>query len=127
MRRTSETPVVLLDVNLQSLALVRALGRRGIPVIGIVSGPSRYEHTSRYVEIVRVPDSGPAALLTALAEVASRQGPAPVLIPTNDDMVLFASSHRHILSRSFRMLLPPHDVLADLVSKDGMALSLIHI
>lgn len=121
MRRAEQVPVVLLDVNLQSLSLVRALGRRGIPLIGVVTESGRYEHSTRYVEIIRTPDPGPAALLTALADIARRPGPAPILVPTSDDMALFASAHRHILARDFRVFLPPHDVLAGLVSKDGMA------
>lgn len=120
-REARAVPVVLLDLNLQSLALARALGRRGIPVRALVWEAPRFEHRTRYAEIVRIAGGGPAHLLAELASIASQPGPAPLLLPTTDDTVLFLSAHRHLLSRDFRLLMPSHELLEALVSKDGMS------
>jgi len=117
------TPAVLLEINLQALKVIRSLGRRGIPVIGVVVRAGRWEHFSRYCEI-RVCEhvgKGDEFLLDFLVRLAGEFTSKPVLIPMHDDHVLFVSRNEARLSEHYRFLVAPQAVMHDLVSKSGVS------
>ena len=94
-----------------ALGIVRAFGRRGIPVSFVNAGPGALAARSRYVSRrVALPPGRDFA--TALVEALLRLGAeAPqrlVAIPTCDDAVLALARHRHDLERYFH--LPVADV-----------------
>ena len=119
-------PAVLLDVNLQALKVIRSLGRKGIPVIGLVRKKGRWEHFSRYCD-VRVCESGlgiggsdSEGLKNYLIALAQELDTKPVLIPMQDDTVLFVSKFKDELREHYRFLAPAPHILEKLVSKSGL-------
>ena len=47
----NNVPVVMLDVNLQALKVIRALGRKGVRIVGVVpTTEGRWETQSKYCE-----------------------------------------------------------------------------
>jgi D-aspartate ligase len=110
---------------LGGLSIVRALGREGIPVACVVT-PDKKDRTSlsRYVRrTVFAPSASAdaAGLLTELRRFGHALGEPPVLFVDNDGDLLFVSRNRESLSESFRLLLPPADLLEDLVDKRRFA------
>jgi len=85
-----------------ALALVRALGRKGIPVYGV--GLSKYEValSSKYCKPLGATDSryDPHKLLELLVDFASKQSGAknPVLYPSGDECVEFIGANYSTLS-----------------------------
>lgn len=119
-------PAVLLDVNLQALKVIRSLGRKGIPVIGLVRRKGRWEHFSRYCDI-RVCEHGLGLgggdyekLKDYLITLAQELDTKPVLIPMQDDTVLFVSKFKDALQEHYRFLAPEPEILEKLVSKSGL-------
>lgn len=116
-------PVVVMDVNLQALKVIRSLGRRGVRVIGVVPEGGRWESTSRYCE-TRVckyaKEAGPE-FRDYLLDLAKELGEKPVLVPMQDDNVLFVSRHREELENMYRFCMGPPEIIESLVSKSRMA------
>jgi predicted ATP-grasp superfamily ATP-dependent carboligase len=110
-----------MDVNLQALKVIRSLGRDGIRVIGVVPKKSRWEHSSRYCEIRECGHAGDNDdnLLDFFVQLAEETGDAPVLIPMQDDNVLFVARNHDELKKHYRFQLPAPDIAEGLVSKSG--------
>ena len=119
-------PIVLLDVNLQALKVIRSLGRKGIPVIGLVSSKGRWEHFSRYCDIrvckygLGIGGGDYEKLKDYLITLAQELDTKPVLIPMQDDTVLFVSKFNDALQEHYRFLAPEPEILEKLVSKSGL-------
>ena len=125
MKSAEETglaPAILLDVNMQALKIIRSLGRRGIPVIGVVSVSGRWEQSSRYCSIRKTAllKACNSQLVDYLVRLAGEFDEKPVLIPMQDDTVLFVSKFRDELQEHFCFLMPDPDILEALVSKSGL-------
>ncbi len=123
MEAVDRVPAVLLDVNLPALKVARSLGRRGIPVIGVVARRGAWAQSSRYLDVRVEPAAGDrdAAFLDYLIALSAELGSWPVLIPLNDEHVLFVSRHRAQLSPHYRFLMAEPDVMEAVVSKSGVA------
>lgn len=78
------------------LAVVRALGRAGIPVYGFDHECSHYGFRSRYGNHERCPHPvhHPDALVRLLVERAFRCAALPILYVTSDVFAGFASDYR---------------------------------
>jgi predicted ATP-grasp superfamily ATP-dependent carboligase len=119
-------PVVLLDVNLQALKVIRSLGQKKIPIIGLVRRKGRWEHSSRYCDIrecehgLGIGDSDYEKLKDYLITLAQELGSKPMLIPMQDDTVLFVSKFNDALQEHYRFLAPEPEILEKLVSKSGL-------
>jgi D-aspartate ligase len=79
-------PVVVFGLLHAGLALVRSLGREGIPVHGVALREHEFGLRSRYLRSARVLD-GEEELLEALRSTGSRDGARPVLFPERDENV----------------------------------------
>ena len=120
--RRAGPPAVILDMDFQGLAIARALGRRGIPVIALDSHPGRWSLASRYCTHVPCPpfDDEPGSLRAMLA-VAEAVGPGSVLFPLHDGYLGLVARHRTELDPWFRIPAPPADLLARIADKRGLA------
>jgi len=122
IKSRARVPAVVLDVNLQALKIIRSLGRAGIPVIGVVSKRGRWEQSSRYCEVRECECAGEngTELLDFLLHLASEFDAKPVLIPVQDDNVLFIARNYQKLQQYYRFLMADPDTMEALVSKSGL-------
>jgi D-aspartate ligase len=109
----SSVGAVILGGDYQGLAIARALGCQGIPVIVIDDEPS-ITRFSRYSTLsVRVPslrDADDTAQL--LLEIGSRHGlEGWVLYPTRDEIAAAISIHRAALVETFRVPTPEWETM----------------
>jgi predicted ATP-grasp superfamily ATP-dependent carboligase len=112
-------PVVLLGVGLPGLDIARSLGRRGIRVIA-VDWRRTWGCRSRYICAAFPQSRSEGHLLDLLLRLGARLGTRPLLMPLNDDYVIFVSRHRGELAASYRFLMPDPSVTEALVSKFGL-------
>lgn len=101
------------------LAVVRALARAGVPVYGFDHERSHYGFQSRYGLHEHCPDPlrAPDALVRFLVERALRCPEPPLLYPTSDPFVAFASENRHRLAGHLLHALPATGAVAAALDK----------
>jgi predicted ATP-grasp superfamily ATP-dependent carboligase len=110
---------VVLGLGQNGLASVRALGRAGVPVIGIDSDLSQPSARTRYATRVHCPDfnaAGPG-LLECLLRIGQGLADKGVLFPTGDLNLTLMSEHREALEPYFHVALPPKDVVRLFLNK----------
>jgi D-aspartate ligase len=104
---------VVLGSDYRGLALVRSLGRRGIPVLvlrgrdDVLAAKSRYATTR--VDLPKGSDAERCAFLLGLAEHFRLDG--WVLFPTSDDTAGLVGRQHAQLATRFTLTTPPWDVL----------------
>jgi predicted ATP-grasp superfamily ATP-dependent carboligase len=103
----------VLGLGQNGLAGVRALGRRGIPVIGIDDDLARPGAQSRYCRPVHCPGfrAGGEALLAFLLDLGARLPSPAFLLPSGDLNLRLMSEHRDTLARFYRFVLPSPEVV----------------
>jgi predicted ATP-grasp superfamily ATP-dependent carboligase len=102
------------------LSLVRALGRAGIPVAVATSERDSKVSLSRYcAAVVPTPSwvEEPEAALAAVIAWSQQQQEAPVLFYQGDHDLLAVSRGRERLAPHLRCVLPPAELVEDLVDK----------
>jgi len=99
----------------RGIAVVRSLGRRGIPVVGVERDPQARGRGSRYLQQVVMVQGGDERTLSALEALAA--APGDLLVPTNDHFLALVSRHWTRLARCFTLTVPPWDVLEPLMDK----------
>jgi predicted ATP-grasp superfamily ATP-dependent carboligase len=101
------------------LSLVRCLGRHGIPVVLATDDVRGTTARSRYVrEVIEVSSGGaPELALQRLDAFAAGCKEAPVLFYQGDDDLLLVSRRRDALLARFRFVLPPAELVEDMVDK----------
>ncbi len=89
------------------LGIVRSLGERGVPVIGLTSRKGHYGNFTRYAKIRHCPDSRsePDALLAFLVAMGQKLETRAVIFPTRDDDVVFLDRFRAELEPYFSLVL----------------------
>jgi D-aspartate ligase len=100
---------IVLGGDFNGLAIVRSLGRRGIPVC-IIDDEHSISRFSRYAtHAVRVPDlRDDGRTIETLLDVGKRLGLGGwVLYPTRDETVSVLSRHRDALAARFRVATAP--------------------
>ncbi|MGC4121425.1 MAG: carbamoyl-phosphate synthase [Myxococcales bacterium] len=112
-------PVLLTAGNYYgTLAAVRCLGRRGVPVTMAESkllAPARW---SRFVtRQVRCPDLGDAHEFLRWAVRFGEANPGHVLYPTTDDLAWLFARHRAELGRHFALVSPSLEAVYALLDK----------
>lgn len=110
---------VVLGLGVNGLGVVRALGRRGVPTVGVYSEPHEVGRHSRFCKPRRLPamELDQAAFVEALLALGKELGDRPVLFATSDAQVELLSRERDQLLRVFRYNLPDPDLLAKLMDK----------
>lgn len=117
---TAATPAVVLGGGVSGLAIVRSLGKRGIPVIVLDSDPQALGFASRYsvagVTVPGVVKDEEGAIEELLAVGRQLKGKS-VLLPSSDQWMHAVAKHADRLTEYF--LLPPSDldVLGKIVDK----------
>jgi D-aspartate ligase len=117
-------PAVLcpLDDHM-GLDIARSLWSRGITVYGIDtdrSVPGRYSKACRFVHCPYSEESQEEAYIDFLVEFGKSLGAKAVLYPLSDRHVLLASQYREVLERYYVYVMPPHDTMVKLTTKDGL-------
>lgn len=112
---------VTLNSHVTGLAVVRSLGRRGVPVVALDSEWGGLGQHSRFVVargLVPPPArDGGEPLRDALLALAPRFPVPPVLVPTNDDWVLALARHADALRPHYRLPAAGTAVLERVLSK----------
>jgi D-aspartate ligase len=107
------------------LSLIRPLGRAGIPVVAVVTSKSRaHVSWSRYVrQTLEIPSVGtqPQSAVAALLDFGRSLGARPVLYFEGDDDLLLVSRNREQLWSVFQFVLPPAELIENLVDKKRFA------
>jgi predicted ATP-grasp superfamily ATP-dependent carboligase len=110
---------VVLGLGQNGLATARALGRLGVPVIGIDTDLTQPSARTRYCLKIRCDDflSGGPGLVDTLEEVGRQLETKGVLFPSGDLNVSAVSEHRERLEPYFHCALPPKEVLRLFLNK----------
>jgi D-aspartate ligase len=119
----STPPALLVDATWYgTLAAVRDLGRRGVPVIlayDDAAAPARWSRHAR--SVVRCPSTkDPEQFLGWLHDFGARH-PGCVLCPTSDDVAFLAAAHRDTLAPAFRLFGPSLAGLLELLDKSRLS------
>jgi predicted ATP-grasp superfamily ATP-dependent carboligase len=112
-------PAFVLGLFDTGLAVVRSLGRSRIPVFGFDPVRSECGFRSRYGTHEECPDpvGDPLALAALLLDRAANWSTPPVLYPTSDAFVAFASEYRDVLRSHFALALPSRASVAAAIDK----------
>lgn len=106
-------PAVVLGLGQNGLATCRALGRVGIPVLGVDSDLAQPGAKTRYCTPLQCDDftKGGPGLVPFLVDLGKRIGHKAVLFPSGDLNVQIASENREQLEPYFHLTLPSKEVL----------------
>jgi predicted ATP-grasp superfamily ATP-dependent carboligase len=123
------TPVLVLKLDINpfhhgALAVVRSLGRSGVPVYAVMEGPRSPLGYSRHLSgrIFWTPDLDDVpALLAGLREIGESIGGRPLIIPTDDAGAILLAEHADVLTPLFRLPDQPRDLARQLASKEHLA------
>jgi len=108
------------SLSIIALALTRALGRMGVPVVRV--HPNHLDHSlaSRYCRQVEIcPDlyASEKELLDFLCTMAGRYSGLRVLIPGSDDCANFVAQYRSALSEHYAVVAPDWQVMRGIIDK----------
>lgn len=105
------------------LDIARSLGKRGIPVYGIDSDPRVVGRHSRYCRFVQGPNpkrDGEADYVSFLVGFGKKLSCKAVLFPLSDMDVLICSRNRAVLQNYYEYVMPDHETIKALTTKDGL-------
>lgn len=115
-------PAVVVGGRTQALALVRALGPAGVPVVMLRYDHGDFAHGSRWVrQVVRgpCPEHDPGRFVQTLAELADRW-PGALLMPSTDIAVGAVSASREELTQlGFQIAAPDPEVVLTCLDKSA--------
>jgi D-aspartate ligase len=123
----TSTPVVVLrgveSASHGALGILRSLGRLGIPVYLVACDAGTPGFYSRYCKgsrVCNVENGNAQNSIHLLVDLAKKIGRRSILIPTDDNAVLFVADHADALSEHF--LFPPMcpKLIREVSSKKGM-------
>ncbi len=115
MRAVAPRPgAVVTGASYRALAVVRSLGRRGIPVRLVRSDEHAVAEGSRYATArVGWPAGDEDRRVAWLLDLAGRDGlDGWVLIPTHDEEAALMARHREALATRYRVTTPPWSALS---------------
>lgn len=113
------TGAVVTGASYRALAVVRSLGRHGVPVRVVRTDDHAIAGRSRYAERpITVPAADEGERVECLLELAGREGLAGwVLIPTHDEEAALIARHHGRLQTAYRLTTPPWEALRDAYDK----------
>jgi D-aspartate ligase len=122
-RTDSRPAAVLFGATEMALAAARSLRPRGVQVFALhFAGQKPLAAHSRFVRFVQGPDlQEDQAVLEFLLKFAERFAQRPVLIPAQDQAVLFLHRHRGVLAGRYRFYVWESDLLPEIGSKCKLA------
>jgi len=113
-KKTARAVILGLE-HARSVAVVRSLGRAGIPVVGLDHLPYAPGFRSRYIKTKALISRDWELSLKLLGSLGQDGG--GLLIPTNDHYLILVAKNFDRLSRYFTMTTPPWQVLETLMDK----------
>jgi len=121
------TAAVIVGADACGLGLARSLAQADIPVVVVDSDARRPALHSRYVWRSISPEIEGLGLVNSLLALSSQLASRPVLFLTSDAQVRTVSQHRDRLQQAYRIRLPDHDRVCQLLHKaDFYALAKRH-
>jgi len=114
------TGAVVTGASYRALAVVRSLGRRGVPLRLVRSDEHMLATASRYAgpRLTWPGDGSEGVRIDYLRELADREGLRGwVLIPTHDEEAALIARHHAALAECFRLTTPPWETLRDAYDK----------
>jgi transcriptional regulator with XRE-family HTH domain len=117
--RTGLVPAVVLGAETAALGVVRALGRRGVPVVVLHYGSGDTAHRSRYVvgrARITAPHEDEAGFVADVLAAAARWGGA-LLLPTSDEAVVAVSRNLSALRERYTVACTPWEITATFIEK----------
>ena len=119
----NKKPVVVLNCKLGALAIMRSLGKLGVPIYGVDSDPHAPGLLSRYCKkkyVFEYDSKNPRSYLDFILSLGREIGPEAILIPTSDAMSSFVSNNSKQLAEYFLFPEMPSSLVDGLISKEGM-------
>lgn len=120
----SPPAALVMNTHITALAVIRSLGRAGVPVLGLDDERAGLGQHSRYLTGMGLVPSPTLDDGRALADHLEQLGPSfadrPVLMPTNDDWVLALARHRDRLEPFYRYPFAPYEVVTRALSKSAL-------
>jgi predicted ATP-grasp superfamily ATP-dependent carboligase len=118
-----DTPVVVLNCKLGGLAIMRSLGRLGVPLYGVDADPKSGGLASRYCRgkfINGLNENNVQDYLKVVLRIGEQLQRKAILIPTSDELSVLVAEHTDELSKYF--VFPKNDprLIKELMSKEGM-------
>ena len=119
-----QIPVLLTPMDEHmGLDIARSLGKRGIPIYALDSDPDAVGKFSKYVQFSTCPnpeeDDG-ISFIDFVVDFVKKLGSKVVLFPLSDEHVLLFSRERERLQNYCLYLMPDHETVSNLVTKDGL-------
>lgn len=114
-----ETPAVVLSGHTMALAVVRALGEAGVPVVVLHYDARDMAHVSRHVRealAVPPPQTNEEAFVEAILAQGERLAGA-VLLAASDESAVAISRHKAALSGTYRVAAPDWEVTRNFIEK----------
>ena len=121
MNRRHDIPAIVLNLSINGLGVARALGRHGVPVIGLSEGKPLPGGDSRYVREVWRYEGGDAGLVDLLCRQGGGLADRPVLFPITDSCVLVLAERMEELREHYRLAMPDPAIVRSAMSKRGFA------
>jgi predicted ATP-grasp superfamily ATP-dependent carboligase len=121
---TEETPpavVTPLDKHM-GLDIARSLAKHGIPVYALDPGrgPARHSNSCYPIKCPKLRSDNGADFLQFLVDFGKKLGQKSVLYPLSDLHALFCSRHRATLQEYYEYVMPDHEAMEKLATKDGL-------
>ena len=116
--QTSQSiPAVVVGANANGLGVIRSLAAGKVPVVVVDDDPRRPGMHSRYASAFTVGNTSGPALIQGLLALRAELQENPVLFLTYDYHVHTVSKYRDQLKDSYRLRLPDHELLCQLLHK----------
>src|SRR5271165_1363595 len=123
----TSTPVVVLrgveSASHGALGILRSLGRWGVPVYLVACDASTPGFSSRYCKgkmVCNVENGDVATSVQSLLEFGRKIGRRSILIPTDDNAVLFVADNAEALREQFQFPPMSPKLIREVSSKKGM-------
>jgi D-aspartate ligase len=119
MRERLCKKAIIIYTHIVGIAIIRALGKAGVPVVAFYYSPNEVGYLSRYVgERVRVPDprKSEEEFINTLLGLSGRFG-GSLLIPTDDYTLVVLSKNKGLLSQHYTVAAAEWDLVSKVIEK----------
>ena len=112
---------MVIDGHVQGLAIVRALGEKGIPVIVT----DNYNCIARYSKYCKKyyhsPDYQSKEFINFLIDLAIKENLKDwILYPTNDHIVVNISKNKNVLEKYYKIITPDYEIIDKIYDKSNL-------
>ncbi len=120
---SAHSPVaIVLGLDLNGLGVVRALGRAGLPIVGVDHLRGHVGRASRYCgSVVEANPCASDELIRCLQDLGGALAHGGVIFPTMDDTVRILSERRSEVPPSLALSLPSAESVTRLMEKEDLA------